>query len=239
LRVSLDGVAYLNFDHPRVVVVFMKTINRPIALAVSVFLALLTAVVTTGTAIATPVVPAPDLLKVKAGNANFCLDRLAQKAFDADGISMSAGAPAQLVTTGPQPCATTHVTEGAVSLGLSDGSFPFRGTITFARASEDARITFSDISVTFGVPSTVTAVVDGNTKNPITLLKFTPLPGNIMTDGTYLIAHDVPLNLTDEGANALTTTFGRSPVSRGKPLFVGTGYGELEAGGLPLPGVFG
>jgi hypothetical protein len=213
----------------------MKTINRPIALVVSVFLALAIAIVTAGTATATPVVPAPDLLKIKAGTANFCLDQLAQQAFDADGITMSAGAPAQLVTTGPQPCVTTHVTEGAVSLGLSDGNFPFRGTITFARASDNARITFSEISVTFGLPSTVTAVVDGNTTDPITLLEFTLLPGNLMTDGTYLVAHDVPLNLTGDGANALATAFGVSPVSSGKPLFVGTGYGELEAGELPLP----
>jgi hypothetical protein len=174
------------------------------------------------------------LLKVKAGTANFCLDPLVQQALDETGISMSAGAPAQLITTGPQQCVTTHVTEGAVSLGLTGGDFPFPGTITFTRSTDGARITFSDIAVTFAVPSTVSAVVDGNTTDPVTLLTFVPLPGNIMTDGRYLIAHDVPLNLTDDGARVIATTFGASPVPSGKPLFVGTGYGELEAGELPL-----
>jgi hypothetical protein len=214
----------------------MNIINRRLALIVSVFLTLLGAITTAGTATATSVVTdPPDLLEVKAGTANFCLDPLAQQALQARGIRISAGSPAQLVTTGPQPCVTTHVTEGAVSLGLTDGRFPFHGTISFIRASDRSKITFSDISVTFGLPGTVTAAVDGDTADRITLLRFTVLPGNIMTDGTYLIAHDVPLNLTDEGAKALATAFGTSPVSSGKPLFVGTGYGELEVGGLPLP----
>jgi len=70
------------------------------------------------------------------------------------------------------------------------------------------------------------------------LLTFIPLPGNIMTDGQYLIAHDVPLNLTDDGAHAFAAAFGTSPVASGKPLFVGTGYGQLEAGLLPVvPGL--
>jgi hypothetical protein len=207
----------------------MKIINRSRAMVASVLLAVFATVVPSGTAAAVPA-----LVKVKAGTANFCLDPLAQQALDETGISMSAGAPAQLVTTGPQPCVTTHVTEGAVSLGLTGGDFPFRGTITFTRSTDGARIIFSDITVTFAVPSTVSAVVDGNTTDPVTLLTFVPLPGNIMTDGRYLIAHDVPLNLTDDGAHAIATTFGASPVPSGRSLFVGTGYGELEAGELPL-----
>jgi hypothetical protein len=63
------------------------------------------------------------LLKVKSGTANLCLEPQAAEALAKAGISMSAGAPAQLVTAGPQPCVTTHVTEGTVSLGLT-ASFP-------------------------------------------------------------------------------------------------------------------
>jgi hypothetical protein len=208
----------------------MKIIARPRTWAPVMLVVLLAVLVPTGPAASA----APALLNVKKGTANFCLDPEAQKAFDAAGISMTAGAPAQLVTTGPQPCVTTHVTEGAVSLGLTGGNFPFPGTIIFTRAEDNKQITFSDIAVTFAVPSTTTAVVDGNTADPITMLTFVPLPGNIMTDGRYLIAHDVPLNLTTEGADSFTTTFGASPVVSGKPLFIGTGYGELEAGELPL-----
>jgi hypothetical protein len=219
----------LNLAGEFAVVVLMKIIARPRAWVLSVLIALIAIFVSAGTAAAVPA-----LLKVKAGTANFCLDPRAQTAFDDAGISMSAGAPAQLITTGPQPCVTTHVTEGAVSLGLTGGDFPFRGTITFTRAVDNTQITFSDIAVTFAVPSTVTAVVNGNTADPITLLTFVPLPGNIMTDGRYLIAHDVPLNLTTDGKDAFVSAFGASPVESGQPLFVGTGYGELEASELPL-----
>jgi hypothetical protein len=182
---------------------------------------------------------APALLKVKSGDATFCLDPQAHQALDTAGIDMTAGAPAQLLTTRPQPCVTTHVSEGAVSLGLTGGDFPFNGAITFTRAADGARVEFSDIRVTFAVPSTVSAVVDGNTADPIILLSFIPLPGNIMTDGSYLIAHDVPLNLTDDGEKALAAAFGDSPVRTGDPLFIGTGHGQLDAGVLPLAPVLG
>ncbi len=221
------------------VIVFMTKIFRPVAWMVPVLFAVLAVVVPAGTVSANAAgLGTPALLKVKSGTADFCLDPQARPALDTAGIGMSVGAPAQMVTTGPQPCATTYVTEGAVSLGLTGGNFPFRGTITFTRSSDNARITFSDIAVTFAVPSTVSVVVNGNTAKPITLLTFIPLPGNIMTDGQYLIAHDVPLNLTDDGAHAFAAAFGTSPVASGKPLFVGTGYGQLEAGLLPVvPGL--
>jgi hypothetical protein len=177
---------------------------------------------------------AAPLLKVKSGTANFCLDASAQSGLDAGGIGMSAGAPAQLVTTAPQPCVTTHVAEGAVSLGLTDGNFPFHGAITFTRTSDQAKITFSELKVTFSALSSATAVVNGDTAHPITLLTFIPLPGNIITDGRFLIAHDVPLNLTPDGMAAFAKAFGTSPVGSGKALFIGTGYGELDSGLLPL-----
>jgi hypothetical protein len=212
----------------------MTIIARPRVWIPSALLALLAVVVQAGNATATP-----GLLKAKNGTANFCLDPQARQALDAAGITMSAGAPAQLVTTGPQPCVTTHVTEGEISLGLTEGTFPFRGAITFSRTTDNTQVTFGDIAVTFAVPSSATAVVDGNTAAPITLLAFLPLPGNIMTDGRFLIAHDVPLNLAADGTNAFTTAFGASPVATGSPLFVGTGYGELEVDGLPLPVIGG
>lgn len=226
---------WLNLAVARVVVVSMKMIFRPTVWVIAMLAAAFTAIV--------PTVPVPAhaaglssdaLLKVKSGNANLCLDPQAQQALTTAGIGMSVGAPAQLLTTGPQPCATAYVSEGAVSLGLTGGNFPFHGTIGFMRASDGARLTLSDISVTFAVPSTVSAVVNGDTANPITLLSFVPLPNEIMTDGQYLIAHDVPLMLTDAGARAFATVFGTSPVSSGKTLFVGTGSGQLEAGTLPL-----
>lgn len=213
----------------------MTMLTRPrawtaLTLAVSVTTALSTAPASASTL--------PPLLKVKSGTANLCLGPAAQSALDTAHIGMSTGAPAQLVSTAPQPCATTHVTEGAITLGLTDGSFPFHGTITFTRAADRAALTFSDITVTFAVPSTATAVVNGDTAHPITWLTFIPLPGNIMTDGRYLIAHDVPLNLTPAGATAFTNTFGTTPLPAGQPLFLGTGYGELETGLLPLvPGL--
>jgi hypothetical protein len=60
-------------------------------------------------------------LKVKDGTADFCLDPLARTGFDTASISMSADAPAQLVTTGPQPCATTQVTVGAIAGRRGEG----------------------------------------------------------------------------------------------------------------------
>ena len=212
----------------------VKIIARPRVRIPAALLAVLLAAMPAGAATATPA-----LLKVKSGTANFCLDPQAAQALTDAGVEMTAGTPAQLVTTGPQPCVTTHVTEGAVSLGLTGGDFPFRGTITFTRPADNARITFGDIKVTFAVPSTTTAAVDGNTAAPITLLTFVPLPGDIMTDGRYLMAHDVPLNLTADGATAFATTFGTSPIASGTPLYIGTGYGELEAGALPLLSTLG
>jgi hypothetical protein len=200
--------------------------TRPRTWAVLAITTLLTAGVLTGTAFSAPSL-LPALLKIKAGTANFCLDPAAQSNLGA--IGLSAGAPAQLITTAPQPCVTTHVTEGAVTLGLTDGDFPFHGTITFTRAADQAKITFSEIKVTFGVLGSATAVVDGDAAHPITLLTFTAPLTSIMTDGRYLIAHDVPLNLTADGAAAFAKAFGTSPVAGGKPLFIGTGYGQLEA----------
>jgi hypothetical protein len=211
----------------------MTMFTRPSAWTALALTVSLTAVLSTGAASAARST-LPPLLKIKSGTANFCLDPAAQTALDMAGIGMSAGAPAQLVSTAPQPCATTHVTEGAVTLGLTDGSFPFHGTITFTRATDQAAITFSDIMVTFAVPSTATAVVNGDTAHPVTWLTFIPLPGNLMTDGRFLFGHDVPLNLTPDGAAAFAKAFGTSPVPAGQPLFAGTGYGELEAGLLPL-----
>jgi len=229
---SLERVGLLKVDGRPTVIVFVKIIKRPRSWVTTASLLLVTSLVPATAAAAAPAVPA--LLNVKAGTATFCLEPQARQALDAAGITMSAGAPAQLVTVGPQPCATTHVTEGAIALGLTGGEFPFRGTITFTRAADNAHVTFSEMGVTFGVPSTVTAKVDENAANPVTLLTFVPLPGNIMTDGRYLIAHDVPLNLTDDGANAFAAAFSTSPVASGKPLFIGTGHGELEIGELPL-----
>ncbi len=226
---SPDQVDLLNPTDTTAVVVRVKIIARPRVWIPSALVAVLAAIVPASAATATPA-----LLKVKSGTANFCLTAEATQALTDAGVEMTAGAPAQLVTTGPQQCVTTHVTEGAVSLGLTGGDFPFHGTITFTRSADNTRIMFSDIKVTFAVPSTATAVVDGNTADPITLLTFLPLPGNIMTDGRYLIAHDVPLNLTAAGAGAFATAFGTSPVASGTPLYLGTGYGELEAGALPL-----
>lgn len=54
-----------------------------------------------------------------------------------------------------------------------------------------------------------------------------------MTDGRFLFGHDVPLNLTPAGATAFADTFGTSPLPAGQPLFLGTGYGELEPALLP------
>jgi hypothetical protein len=198
-------------------------------------LTLLAIVVLTAHATATP-----GSLKAKNGTATFCLDPRAQQALHAAGITMSAGAPAQLLTTGPQPCVTTHVEEGEISLGLTDATFPFHGAITFSRSTDGSQVTFSDIAVTFDLPSTVKAAVDGNTAAPVTMLTFTPRPGNIMTNGSYLLAHHVPLNLTADGANAFTAAFGASPVATGSPLFIGTVYVEadgfslLVVGGLPI-----
>jgi hypothetical protein len=204
-----------------------------------VVLCLVPLAVVTLPGVAYAVLGSPALLKIKSGDATFCLEAQAGQVLEAGGIGMSAGAPAQLLTTGPQPCVTTHVTDGAVSLGLTGGAFPFNGAITFTRSADQAKITFSDIKVTFAVPSTVSAVVDGNTADPITVLSFIPMPGNIMTDGRYLIAHDVPLNLTAAGARALASAFGDSPVASGAPLFMGTGQGQLEAGLLPTLPVLG
>ncbi len=179
----------------------MTMLTRPRARAAALALTVsLVAVLSTGTASSAPSA-LPPLLKVRSGTANFCLDPAAQTALDAAQVGMSAGAPAELVSTAPQPCVTTHVTEGAITLGLTDGKFPFHGTITFTRAADQAAITLSDIKVTFAVPSTATAVVNGDTAHPVTLLTFVPLPGNIMTDGRFLIAHDVPLNLTSTASS--------------------------------------
>ncbi len=227
----------LNFRVAAAVVVIMMILGRLRAWATVVVAVVLAAGVGMGSAYAAPSngVLLPPLLKIKSGTANFCLDPSAQSGLNAGGIGMSAGAPAQLVTTAAQPCVTTHVAEGAVSLGLTDGNFPFHGSITFTRTSDQAKITFSEIKVTFSALSSATAVVDGDTAHPVTLLTFILPPGKIMTDGRFLMAHDVPLTLTPAGAAAFAKTFGTSPVGSGTALFIGTGYGELEPGILPLP----
>ena len=212
----------------------MTMLIRPRTRAALAIIGSLTVVLSAGPASAAPAA-LPPLLKVKSGTANLCLDPAAQASLGTAQVGMSVGAPAQLVSTAPQPCASTHVTEGAVTLGLTDGNFPFHGTITFTRSTDQAAITFSDIKVTFAVLGTVTAVAGGDTAHPITLLTFIPLPGDIVTDGRFLIAHDVPLNLTPDGAAAFAGVFSASPVPAGKALFIGTGYGQLESG-IPLLG---
>ena len=218
----------LNSGAPHAVGVLVKNTNRPRSWVITASLVLAASLMAAVPALAVPAGPA--LLKVTSGTATFCLDPQARQALDDAGIAMSAGAPAQLLTVGPQPCVTTYVDEGAVSLGLTGGDFPFDGSIVFTRASDAAAVTFTEIGVTFGVPGTVTAKADSAA--PITLLDFIVLPGNIMTDGRYLIAHDVPLNLTAAGVDAFATAFGDSPVETGESLFSGTGHGYLEAGTL-------
>jgi hypothetical protein len=127
----------------------MTMLTRPrtwAALAVTVSLI---AVLSTGTASAVPST-LPPLLKIKSGTANLCLDPAAHTALDTAEVGMSTGAPAQLVSTATEPCATHHVTDGAITLGLIDGSVALPGTITFTRATDQAALTFSDITVTFG-----------------------------------------------------------------------------------------
>lgn len=205
----------------------MTIIARPRAWILFALLTLLAVVVPASHATATS-----GLLKAKNGTATFCLEPQARQTLDAVGITMSAGAPAQLLTTGQQPCVTTHVREGEISLGFSDATFPFHGAISFSRSTDGKRATFRDIAVTFALPSSVKAVVDGHTAAPVTVLTFTPRPGNIMTNGSNLIAHHVPLTLTADGANAFTAAFGASPVATGSPLLTGTMY--VEAHGIPL-----
>lgn len=82
-----------------------------------------------------------------------------------------------------------HDPEGEISLGPTEGTFPFRSAITFTRFADNTKVTFSDIAVASPCraprpprPPRST----GTPQPPITLLTFLPLPGNIMTDGLPL-----------------------------------------------------
>lgn len=76
----------------------MTMLTRPRAWTALALIASLTAMLSTGPASAGTL---PPLLKIKSGTANFCLAPAAKTALDTAGIGMSAGAPAQLLSTAP------------------------------------------------------------------------------------------------------------------------------------------
>jgi hypothetical protein len=158
------------------------------------------------------------LVPVK-GSSVFCLTTEAASALSAQGVSLSASAPAELDMSGPTPCVRVSFS-GSVSADLADGGAQLQGGMVFTRAGSVARLELSKL--TADVPSrTLRADVAVNGAPAVTtdFLGFSLDPAYVSLSASGARAVDDPAVLSPQGAAAFDRAFGTVPVSSGSSLF--------------------
>jgi hypothetical protein len=176
------------------------------------------------------------LLAGANGTATFCLTPAAAADFTEAGITISAQAPAEIVSdpVTDEPCFTESNLHASLTLDLTAGEFQMPGAMLFTRASDGSTLTIRDLSIAFGFPSTIAGTVaNGPSPTAIEFAWFNVDPLHIQVDplAGAIAATDTPVLLGAQAADAFARTFGASPLSAGSEIFVGSGSGDIS---IPL-----
>ncbi|MEU1310536.1 hypothetical protein ABZ419_16795 [Streptomyces cinnamoneus] len=91
------------------------------------------------------VLPVPEVTLSQA-SADLCLTDAAAKALKANGLSLTAEAPARVIDKGGRECVHVPTKDGHLATDFSTGTVSFDGSFGFARPSTGKRVLLSDLT---------------------------------------------------------------------------------------------
>lgn len=159
-----------------------------------------------------------------AGPVTWCLSSAAAQHLAADGVVVSATAPAVLDSSGPAPCVQWPM-QGKISLDLTEGSWTASGGMTFTRLSDGRSLRFTGshgdmarrtMAVDAAVGDAAAQPVDLSTYE-LDMAKITVTMPSLDSPGS-VEAKPLDTMLTQEGAAVFSRAFGASPVPAGDSL---------------------
>ncbi|MFI9586340.1 hypothetical protein ACIHCQ_31895 [Streptomyces sp. NPDC052236] len=159
-----------------------------------------------------------------AGVVTWCLSPAAAQHLAADGVVVSAGAPAVLDSSGPTPCVQWPM-RGDISLDVSEGAWTADGEVTFTRASDgqSLRLTQAHGDLARRTMS-VDAAVGREAAQPVVLSTYEIDMRDITVTMPSLESPGAvegrPFNtmLTPDAATVFTRAFSAPPVPSGSSL---------------------
>lgn len=177
----------------------------------------LSAVAVSAAVAAGPVMPV-------AGTVTWCLSSAAARHLAADGVVVSAAAPAVLNSSGSAPCVQWPM-KGKISLDLTEGSWTAGGGMTFTRVSDGHSLRFTgahgdlarrSMSVDAAVGDGAAQSVDLSTYE-LDMTKMTVTMPSLNSPGS-VEGKPFDTMLTQDGAAVFSQAFGASPVVPGASL---------------------
>ncbi|MEU2739946.1 hypothetical protein ABZ656_32455 [Streptomyces sp. NPDC007095] len=186
----------------------------------------LSALAVTAAVAAGPVMPV-------AGTVTWCLSSAAAQHLTADGVVVSAGAPAALDSSGPTPCVQWPM-KGKISLDLTEGSWTAGGGMTFTRASDGRSLRFTgahgdlarrSMSVDAAVGNEASKPVDLSTYE-LDMTKMTVTMPSLHSPGS-VEGKPFDTMLVQDGAAVFSQAFGAPPVPSGNSLATLAGRVEV------------
>lgn len=156
-----------------------------------------------------------------AGTVTWCLSPAAAQHLAADGVVVSAGAPAVLDSSGSTPCVQWPM-KGKISLDVSSGSWASDGDVSFTRASDGRSLRLSQAHGDLARRTmTVEAAVGGEAARSVDLSTYsidmkdiTVTMPSLSSPGS-VEAKPFATVLTTDGAAVFTKAFGAPPVPAG------------------------
>ncbi|MFJ1600511.1 hypothetical protein [Streptomyces sp. NPDC088261] len=156
-------------------------------------------------------------LPLKAGDPYyFCLTDTTEKALANARISLEAVSPNTVVTYKDRTCMRGTLTSGQINTDLTGLSGEGTGGFAFRREGVRAEFTRPRVALNLDRSGSWTAEHAGRR-----IEMFTSTKVGAKLSLTKVSAEDLPMALTQQGADALAGTFGTSPVPAGTPFFEG------------------
>ncbi|WP_413754287.1 hypothetical protein NRF20_42460 [Streptomyces sp. R-74717] len=156
-----------------------------------------------------------------AGVVTWCLSPAAAQHLAADGVVVSAGAPAALDSSGATPCVQWPM-KGSISLDVSSGSWASDGDVSFTRASDGRSLRLSQAHGDLAQQTmTVEAAVGGEAARSVELsthsidMKDIAVTMPSLNSSGSVEAKPLGTVLTADGAAVFTEAFGAPPVPGG------------------------
>ncbi|TXS42026.1 hypothetical protein EAO72_15400 [Streptomyces sp. or43] len=159
-----------------------------------------------------------------AGAVTWCLSSAAAQHLAADGVVVSATAPAVLDSSGPAPCVQWPI-KGSISLDLTEGTWTTDGAMTFTRDSDGRSLSFTGahgdlarrtLSADAAVGDEAPQPVDLSTYE-LDMTKMTVTMPSFSSPGS-VVAEPFDTMLTQDGAAVFSRAYGASPVPVGSSL---------------------
>lgn len=157
-------------------------------------------------------------LPLQAGDpVFFCLTDASAKALREADIELEALAPATVVTEGGHQCMRAVLAAGQINTDLTGLTGWAEGGFAFRRGSQRAEFAEPRCDLALDRTGTFSAVHQGKRIDVMT-----STAANVNLSLSKVSTQDLPMRLTEAGANALAATFTTSPVPAGEQLFAGS-----------------